>query len=353
MREEVRMPVRRRAVFYAIAAAFSVAVLGAVHAADAPKNVKFVVDWAYQGNHAFWSKPIADGTFKKLGLNVTMDRGYGSGDTIVKVAAGTYDIGFADINAMIKFDADHPERRLIAVYQVLDRTPNAVITLKKNGITKPQDLVGKKLGGPVADSSRLMFPVFAKLNHIDLNSVHWDTVAPNLREAVLVKGQVDAIAGFTTTSIFNLVAAGVPREDIVAMPFAKYGVNPYGSVVLVRPEFMKAHPDIVKAFVKGTIDGEISTIKDPMPALETLKARDPFFNVKLEKDRLSMLLEDDVLTAEVKANGLGYVDLARMKQTIAANAEVYHFKTVPTVDEVSTTQFLPPKSERMAPEWKP
>jgi len=347
------MPMRRGKLLHVFAAAISIAAVCAAHAADAPKNVKFVVDWAYQGNHAFWSKPIADGTFKKLGLNVTMDRGYGSGDTIIKIAAGTYDIGFADINAMIKFDADHPDQRLIAVYQVFDRTPNAVITLKKSGITKPQDLVGKTLGAPVADSSRLMFPVFAKLNHIDLNSVHWQTVAPNLREAVLVKGQVDAITGFTTTSIFNLIAAGVPRENIVAMPFAKYGVNPYGSVVLVRPDFMKAHPDIVKAFVKGTIEGEISSIKDPIPALETLKARDAFFNVKLEKDRLSMLLEDDVLTPEVKANGLGYVDPARMKQTIEANAEVYGFKTVPTVDEVSTSQFLPPKSERMPPAWKP
>ena len=347
------MPMDRKTFLRALVAAISIAAAGGAHAADAPKNVKFVVDWAYQGNHAFWSKPIADGTFEKLGLNVTMDRGYGSGDTIIKVAAGTYDIGFADISAMIKFNAEHPGQRLIAVYQVFDRTPNAIISLKKSNITKPQDLAGKKLGAPVADSSRLMFPVFAKINHVDAASIQWQTVAPNLREAVLAKGQVDAITGFTTTSIFNLVATGIPREDIVAMPFAKYGVNPYGSVVLVKPEFMKAHPDIVKAFVKGTIDGEISSIKDPMPALETLKARDPLFNVKLEKDRLSMLLEDDILTPEVKKNGLGYVDPARMKQTIAANAEVYGFKTVPTVDETYTGEFLPPMSERMAPDWKP
>jgi NitT/TauT family transport system substrate-binding protein len=347
------MPMDRRKLLGALTAAMSLVAAGAVHAADAPKNVKFVVDWAYQGNHAFWSTSIADGTFKKLGLNVTMDRGYGSGDTIIKIAAGTYDIGFADINAMIKFNADHPDQRLIAVYQVFDRTPNAVITLKKTGITKPQDLNGKKLGAPAADSSRLMFPVFAKLNHVDLGSIQWQTVAPNLREAVLAKGQVDAITGFTTTSIFNLIATGIPRDDIVAMPFAKYGVNPYGSVVLVKPDFLKAHPDIVKAFVKGTIEGEISTIRNPAAAMETLKARDALFDVKLEQERLAMLLEDDVLTPDVKKNGLGYVDPVRMKQTIAANAEVYGFKTVPTVDDVYTAQFLPPQSERMAPAWKP
>lgn len=321
-------------------------------AATAPQHVKFVVDWAYQGNHAFWSEPIADGTFKKLGLDVHMDRGYGSGDTIVKVAAGTYDIGFADINALIKFDATHPKQRLISVYQVFDRTPNAVITLKRTGIKKPTDLDGKTIGAPQADSSRLMFPVFAKLNHIKENTIKWDTVTPNLREIVLVRGKVDAITGFTTTSIFNLIAAGVPRKNIVTMPFAKYGLNLYGSAVIVRPAYLKAHPDIVRAFVKGTIEGEIATIKKPHAALETLKARQPLLDVKLEKQRLGMLLRNDILTPTVKKHGLGYVNPARMKRTIEVNSEAYGFPNPPTLQEVYTTKFLPPQSKRMPPAWK-
>src|SRR4029077_9833118 len=96
--------------------------MGQAQAQGSLQNVKFALDWAYQGNHAFWSMAIDQGGFKKGGLNVTMDRGYGSGDTVVKVASGAYDIGFADINAMIKFNADHPNQRLVAVYQVFDRT---------------------------------------------------------------------------------------------------------------------------------------------------------------------------------------------------------------------------------------
>jgi NMT1/THI5 like len=66
---------------------------------------------------------------------------------------------------MIRFDAGHPDQRLIDVYQVLDSTPNAVITLSRTGIKTPADLDGRKIGAPAADSSRLMFAIFARLIH--------------------------------------------------------------------------------------------------------------------------------------------------------------------------------------------
>ena len=137
------------------------------------------------------------------------------------------------------------------------------------------------------------------------------------------------------------------------MPFSKYGLNLYGSVVIVRPAYLKAHPDIVRAFVKGTVAGEIATIKQPDSALQTLKSRDPLFDVKLEKERLAMLLDDNILVPDVKMHGLGYVDPARMKHTIKVDSEAFGFENPPTPSEVYTTEFLPPQSERMPPKWQP
>jgi NitT/TauT family transport system substrate-binding protein len=252
---------------------------------------------------------------------------------------------------MIKFDADHPDQHLIDVYQVLDSTPNAIITLKRTGITQPTDLNGRKIGAPPADSSRLMFPIFAKLNHVDAKSIRWQSVAPNLRETELLEGQLDAVTGDTTTSIFNLLAAHVGRDDIVSMPFAKYGLDLYGSAVIVRSDYLKAHPDVVRAFVEGTIAGEIATIKNPDQAMQTLKNRDPLFDTSLEKARLGMTLEENILTPSVKMNGLGYVDPARMSRTIKTNSEAYGFKNTPASSEIYTTSFLPPQSQRSAPKW--
>ena len=164
--------------------------------AQSATNAKFVVDFTYQGNHAIWGLALAQGIFSREGLNVTMDRGYGSGDTIVKVASGAYDIGFADVNAAVKFNAQNPDKRVIAVLQVFNRTLSSIITLKKSGIADPKQLPGHTVGAPEADASRLLFPAFAKKNGIDPSSVTWKSIAPNLRETILIQGQVDAISGF-------------------------------------------------------------------------------------------------------------------------------------------------------------
>src|ERR1700739_2777059 len=135
--------------------------------AQTATNVKFVVDFTYQGNHAVWGLALAQGMFSREGLNVTMDRGYGSGDTIVKVASGAYDVGFADVNDVVKFNAQKPDKRVIAVLQVFDRTLSSIITLKKSGIKDPKQLPGHTLGAPEGDASLLLVPPFATADGFD------------------------------------------------------------------------------------------------------------------------------------------------------------------------------------------
>jgi len=128
----------------------------------------------------------------------------------------------------------------------------------------------------------------------------------------LIQGQVDAITGFTSSSLFNLISAGVPREDVVLMPYAKYGLDLYGNAVIVREDTIKAKPDMVRGFVKATIEGTKALIKDPQAGLATMHARDPMFDVALEADRLKLVLDEAILTPEVKKNGFGSVVPERM-----------------------------------------
>jgi NitT/TauT family transport system substrate-binding protein len=317
--------------------------------AQTATNVKFVVDFTYQGNHAIWGLALAQGMFTREGLNVTMDRGYGSGDTIVKVASGAYDIGFADVNAAVKFNVQNPDKRVIAVLQVFDRTLSSIITLKKSGIADPKQLAGHTVGAPAADASRLLFPAFAKINGIDPTSITWKSIAPNLRETILIQGQVDAITGFTSSSLFNLIGAGVPRDDVVLLPYAKYGLDLYGNAVIVREDTIKSSPDMVRGFVKATIEGTIALIKDPQAGLQAMHARDPLFDVALEGDRLQLVLDEAIVTPDVKKNGLGSVIPERMELTIKSNLEANGLSADLQPDQLYTTSFLPPQAERMPP----
>jgi NitT/TauT family transport system substrate-binding protein len=97
--------------------------------AQTATNLRFVLDWAFQGQQAVFTMPIDDGTFRRLCLNVTVDRGVGSGDTVVKVASGAYDLGVADLYSMVRFNGQNPGQQLIAVMIVDDKSALGIETL--------------------------------------------------------------------------------------------------------------------------------------------------------------------------------------------------------------------------------
>jgi NitT/TauT family transport system substrate-binding protein len=210
--------------------------LGTAYAQTA---IKFQLDWRFEGPAALFLHPAAKGYFKDAGLDVTIDSGNGSGGTVTRVASGTYDMGFADMAALMEFHANNPDapNKPVAVMMVYNNTPAAVLALKKSGITKPADLNGKKLGAPVFDAGRKAFPIFEKANNV--SNVAWTSMDPPLRETMLVRGDIDAITGFSFTSLLNLEARGVKAEDVVIMPYADYGVKLYGNAIIASPKLIR------------------------------------------------------------------------------------------------------------------
>src|SRR5262249_1583618 len=94
--------------------------------ACAQDKVRFVLDWAFQGQQAMFTLPVDDGTYQRHGLAVIVDRGVGSGDSVAKVASGAYDIALADLYSMVRFNGANPDRPLIAVMLVHDKSALAV-----------------------------------------------------------------------------------------------------------------------------------------------------------------------------------------------------------------------------------
>ena len=195
----------------------SASFLGLAQAQTTP--IKFQLDWRFEGPAALFLTPAAKGYFKDAKLDVTIDAGNGSGGTVTRVASGAYDMGFADLAALMEFHANNPDapNKPVAVMMVYNDTPASVMALKKSGIKTPADLNGKKLGAPVFDAGRRAFPIFAKAN--DISGVTWTAMDPPLRETMLVRGDVDAITGFTFTSLLNLEARGVKAADVVVLPY--------------------------------------------------------------------------------------------------------------------------------------
>lgn len=327
----------------AVAASALVAFASAAHAQQ--KNVRFVLDWAFQGQQAVFTLPGDDGTYAKYGLNVTVDRGAGSGDAVAKVAAGTYDLGLADVYTMMNHNANSPERRLIAVALVHDKSALSVATLRTSNIRKPTDLNGKKVAAPLGDASRQVFPLFAALNQVNQNSLEWITVTPQLRETMLIRGQTDAITGHITTISMNLRGMNVPAGDVVLMPYADYGVELYGHAIVAQPAFAQANPQLITDFLRATVHGLNVMIRDRDAAFRSVHKRDPLLNEELEKARIQMSLDAMFMSPNVLQNGLSNVDRARLARTIDQASKAFQLKATPTVEEVYTDRYLPPRTE--------
>ena len=321
----------------------------APQAAAQDTKIRFQLDWRFEGPASLFTLPAQKGYFKAENLDVAIDAGNGSGGTVTRVATGTYDMGFADMAALMEFWGNNPTApsKPVAVMMVYNNTPAAVMALKKSGIRTPADLAGRKLGAPVFDAGRKAFPIFAKANGLDAASFAWTSMDPPLRETMLVRGDIDAITGFYFTSMLNLNARGVKDEDIVVLPYPQFGVKLYGNVIIANEAFLQKNPEAVKAFLRAFTKGVKEVIADPRAAVETsLRARDPLIDVALETRRLKLALEGSVVTADARAEGFGDVSLPRLTLMASQVADAFGLQERVQPDRIFVTGLLPPKEQR-------
>jgi len=322
------------------------AVWGLASGAAAQTAVKFALDWKFEGPSAPYFVAIDKGYYKAEGLDVTIDSGPGSVAGIARVAAGTYPLGFFDINSLVKFRDQTPGKDVKAVMMVYDRPPFSIVTVAKTGITKPKDLEGRILGAPAADGAFAQWNAFVKENGIDASKVKINNVGFPVREPMLASGEVDAITGFSFSSYFNLLQKGVAAQDIKVMLMADHGLVLYGNAIMVNPDYAKANPKAVSGFVRATIKGVIDTVKDPESAIKSVMKRNETGDEKIELERLKMSLRDNFVTPWVRAHGVGGVDMTRLARSIDQIALTYDFKARPKAEDIFTSEFLPPAAER-------
>ena len=330
----------------AVAATLLVALPARAQEAAKETPIKFQLDWRFEGPAALFLVPVAKGYFKAEKLNVTVDAGNGSGGAVTRVASGSYDIGFADLAALMEFHANNPTatNKPVAVMMVYNNTPAAVLALKKSGIRTPADLNGKKLGAPVFDAGRKAWPIFAKANSI--TNVSWTAMDPPLRETMLVRGEVDAITGFSFTSLLNIEARGVPASDVVVLPYPTYGVKLYGNAIIVGEDFLKKNPEAVKAFLRAFTKGVRDVIADPKASIASVKARDGIIDVALEERRLKLALDATVLTPDARAEGFGMALGPRLALMASQVSDAFGTKERIKAEAVWNGGFLPSAAER-------
>jgi NitT/TauT family transport system substrate-binding protein len=195
----------------------------------------------------------------------------------------------------------------------------------------------------VFDAGRRAFPIFAKANSV--GTVNWVSMDPPLRETMLVRGDVDAITGFTFTSLLNIEARGVKADDVVVLQYPDYGVKLYGNAIIVSPKLIKENPAAIKAFLSAFAKGMKDVIANPKAAIETVKARDGIINSELETRRLQLAIDTVINSPDARAEGFGQINGPRLSLMASQVSDAFNTKNRVNADFIWNGSFLPTAKE--------
>jgi NitT/TauT family transport system substrate-binding protein len=331
----------------ALMAALAATTLSGPVLAQAPTKIRMTLDWRFEGPAALFVNGIDKGFFAAEGLDVQVDVGNGSRESIPRVASNTYDIGFGDVNSLIRFRDENPTIDLKAVMMVYDRPPFSIVGRKSRGVTADvKSLEGKKFGAPVADAAYAQWPIFKAVNKLDDSAMKFENVGFPVREPMLASGEVDAVFGFSNSSFINIKARGVPADDITLMMMSDYGVELYGNVIMVSPRMMAENPEAIRKFLRALTRSVKDVVKSPDGAIDSVIKRNDVAKREVELERLKMTLDMNVATPWVKANGFGGIDLARWNTALDQIGLTFQYKDKAKAGAAFVDTFLPAAADR-------
>ena len=170
-----------------------------------------------------WFLAQDKGYFKEEGLDVTIDQGEGSAASIPKVAAGAYQAGFGDLNALIDLAAKRPAEAPVGVFMLYNTPPFTIVVKKDSPIRTPKDLEGKTVAVNLGSNFEELLRKNDPNKKIDIR-----TYDSSFEQDVAL-GRIDAFvmdrvstAQLIKESKLPLQQAGAPFETIEnALPFLK------------------------------------------------------------------------------------------------------------------------------------
>jgi hypothetical protein len=230
-----------------------------------------------------------------------------------------------------------------------------VIGRKSQGVTEdPKSLEGKTLGAPPPDAAFGQWPAFVEVaTGLDTSGITIENVGFPVREPMLAQGQVDAIFGFSFSSVINLKAQGVPDDDISLILMGENGLDLYGNVVIANTDFAAENPDAVKGFVKALIKGYLDAIADPAAAIPYVMKRNEVLDEAVEIERLTMAVEGSIATPAVKENGFGGVDMDKLAKSMEYLKTSMGVSDTPPAPEQGVRPQLPAAQGRADGQVKP
>ena len=308
-----------------------VAVPGIAPAQDA---VTFRLNWYMGGLHVPFYYGKERGFYKEEGIDLTINEGRGSANTVQVVAAGSDTFGLADSSSVIATAAKGAEVK--SVMSLLNSTGFSVVSLASAGIKTPKDLEGKKFAVSPGDPLGQLFRAMAAANKLDMSKITFVQVDPAAKVVSVLEKRVDALLGGADDQYFLIKYKG---EQPAALRYADHGANIVGMTVLTQEATIRSKPDLVRRFVKATVRSWEEAKKNPEAAVDATMKVKPDLNRASQLDQLKVDIE--LLDSPNSKGRIGWGDQKDWDQTLALLRQYRDVQTDKPWTAFHTNEFLP------------
>jgi NitT/TauT family transport system substrate-binding protein len=302
--------------------------------AQAQDAVSLRLNWYLGGLHVpfYYGKEM--GFFKQEGIDLTINEGRGSANTVQVVAAGSDTFGVADSSSLILTASKGADVK--SVMSLLNSTGFSVVSLASAGIKTPKDLEGKSLAVSPGDPLGQLFRALAAHNKLDMNTIKFVQVDPAAKVVAVLEKRVDALLGGADDQFFLIKYKGV---EPAALRYADHGANIVGMTIMTTGNLIKTKPDLVRRFVRASVRSWDAAKKNPGAAVDVA------MKVKSDLNRqstLDQMMVDFELLDSVNSKGkIGLGAKADWDQTIGLLRQYRELDTKEPWTTFHTNEFVP------------
>ena len=271
-------------------------------AAQAQEKFVYQTNWYAQAEHGGFYQALAEGIYKKLGLDVTIKTGGPQLNGLQIMVAGQADCMMSsDLSMLLARNTGVP---VVTVASVFQKDPQVLIT--HEDVKSFADLKGKTIF--IGAASHRTFWPWLKAKY-GLTDAQVRPYTFNVQPFVADKNS--AMQGFLTSEPFALQKAGVKANVLM---FSEHGYPAYNTTISCMEDTVAKRKTALAAFVRGTMEGWKSYLANPAPANALIRKDNPNMTEEQLAYSVGKLRELGVVTSgDAKTMGIGIMTEARLK----------------------------------------
>jgi NitT/TauT family transport system substrate-binding protein len=281
-------------------------VAGNAARAQTPDKVSFGTNWVAEAEHGGFYQALADGTYRRYGLDVTIVQGGPQVNNQLLLAVGRLDF-FMSTNTLQSFDAVEQNIPTLAVAAMFQKDPQVLIAHPGRGIDELRDLRGLTLF--ISQEGVITYFQWLKREYGLADA----QVKPyTFNPQPFLADPKSAMQGYVTSEPYAIEKITGVKPKVFLL--ADYGFDSYSTLIQTRRELVEGKPDMVQRFVDASIVGWYNYIYgDNRAGNDLIKRQNPEMTDALLAYSVATMKEHGIVdSGEATQLGIGAMTDAHM-----------------------------------------